>query len=117
MDKSTQALRVVADGHLWTADARVPPCVATANGEIPFTAVERVAYSEWKTGVGAGIRCAYSQIPGFGGFAFDIIVWCETATGHVIFEFIPISEAVTRRSCTCVSRRRSCWRARRPIPR
>lgn len=94
MDKVTLAVKIVSEGCAWETNPLFPPCVETVNGDILFSAAKSVEHKEWKTGLGMGIHSCFRQIPGLGGLAFDTIIWREAVSGQIVFEFIPIGEAV-----------------------
>ena len=94
LNKTTLEIEIGNGANVWRTDPAHPPRVETADGDVRFSAARHIEHSEWKTGVGAGVRSAYRRIPGLGGMEFDTIIWREASTGQFVFEFIPMREAV-----------------------
>ncbi|MFV0399160.1 MAG: DUF5696 domain-containing protein [Oscillospiraceae bacterium] len=94
LNTETLALSVSVGGTTWNSDLQFAPRVKTGGGDVPFSATEECEHLLWQTGVGRGIHSIYRRIPGLGGLEFETIIWVESATGNVLFSWIPTREAV-----------------------
>jgi len=94
LDSETLAISVHSGSAVWHSDAGHQLRVITANDEILFKSAMTKQHEAWSSGLGNGIRSRYAAIPGLGGLEFETLIWIETSTNNVIFEWIPIREAV-----------------------
>ena len=78
--------------------------ILTPRGDFPCRVIARdgreITFSDahcetgdYKTGVGKGFYCRYTDFPGLADLALETRVWIETATGDVRFDLIPLSDA------------------------
>ena len=63
--------------------------------EAPFASA-RQETGEYKTGVGEGFYCRYTDFPQAPGAAIETRVWVEAATGHVRYDLIPLTDFAMR---------------------
>ncbi len=80
---------ITKDGSEWRYEKE--PFFVANGKDVRFSEAAHIEHTKWKTGVGEGIRSAYSGFDGI-NFTFETVIWSEYATGDVFFEFIPISE-------------------------
>lgn len=95
LDESSLLYTLEKNGTVWSWDSQFVPRF-TANGQsVLFQDAASVTHHEWNTGLGTGIRSRYE---GFtinnkkSALVFETIVWIETVSGDIFFEWIPISE-------------------------
>ncbi len=58
---------------------------------VAFSSAANITVSQYKSGVGEGIKVRYREFRGV-NFAFDTIVWIEESSGNILFEWIPVNE-------------------------
>ena len=96
LDEAALRFSVTANDQTWTwAQDYCPRIVTRDDREILFAQAASIQHTLWNTGVGRGIRSCYSGFSLDGEavpFAFETIVWIESATGDVYFEFIPVND-------------------------
>ncbi len=118
----TLCYEIQAGGRTWQQDPGCAPCIVLADpdpskascsfdaagynaarfrsseGKLPFFLASSISHRYYHSGVGTGILSSYSGFPSLDGyvsmdgFAFETLVWIETATGYVRFELIPVTE-------------------------
>ncbi|MCI8600789.1 MAG: hypothetical protein HFE45_04255 [Oscillospiraceae bacterium] len=96
LDSGTLHVTVEANGRRWQWAKDYTPVIRLKDGgEKKFSDAMEIRHSVWKTGVGDGIRSTFRAFPEGRGeipFTFETIVWVESSTGNVFFEWIPLCD-------------------------
>lgn len=96
LDEKSLAVSLNADGRVWKWDNEFKPRILTKDGqEILFTSAKNITHKPERTGVGAGVRSAFSGFSVNGSevdFAFETYIWIESVSHDVFFELIPVND-------------------------
>ena len=92
-DERTLAVTMERDGEVWTTASGYTPTLELADGTtLPWSDAAHVDHRLREFGTGCGI---VSGFRGFAGtdYAFETVVWIESSSGDVMFEWIPLDES------------------------
>lgn len=95
-DAQSLMFSVTRNGETWNWDPNYCPRIQTKQGLVKFQDAGTITHSDWKTGLGEGILSHYEGFTVDGAavdFSFDTVVWIESVSGDVFFEFIPLCES------------------------
>lgn len=92
-------LIITSERKEWRYDKSYNPYIEIKvndeNKKINFQGAQNISHTEYKTGLGEGIKSTYSDFIIEGqqlNIAFETLVWIDNTYGDVHFEFIPIRE-------------------------
>ena len=80
---------------VWSWKSEYRPKMICAEGEIYFEHAKNIHHEECRFGTGIGIKSHYEGFEtqqGVVPYAFETLVWIETATEDIYFEWIPVHE-------------------------
>ena len=83
-------------GGEWKPNAEFRCRVIGRNGEIGYFDEAECVSKSYKTGVGSGVSCVYSNFAQFPGLEIETRVWVEDTTGDVRYELIPRKDALIK---------------------
>lgn len=95
MNEETLALSISHGSRIWNVAEEHKPHINSTQGTIYFSDANIIKHNDWQTGIGKGIISHYEGFTVDGNevpFAFETIVWIETVSGDVFFEWIPLCE-------------------------
>ena len=93
IDERTFAVTMERDGETWTTASGYTPTLELADGTtLRWADAAHVDHRLREFGTGCGI---VSGFRGFAGtdYAFETVVWVESSSGDVMFEWIPLDES------------------------
>ena len=92
LNQKTLAIQVEAHGAIWQTDPVFEPTLETSNGTERLMDAHEITHIIWQTGVGKGLRSSFVW-HGQDGVAvtrcFETIIWIESASGDIHFEWVP----------------------------
>lgn len=94
-DTKTLSVRIGRMGKEWNWAVAYKPKLLTKQGEIYFTDAASATHKLWQSGLGKGILSHYEDFNVNGEsypLSFETLVWAESVSGDVFFEFIPLKE-------------------------
>lgn len=95
--EDTLSFNIKSKGANWNWVDKYKPYISTDEGDFYFSDAKSITHSDWKTGIGEGVRSTYKGFTDKNGkdieLSFETVAWIESVSGDVFFEFIPLDEA------------------------
>lgn len=97
LDELTLCCAFTKGDEVWRWRPEAAPRLECEHGRlVPFSDAKEITHRVVKSGVGVGILSHYEGFTDRDGcscgYAFDTLVWIESATGHVYCEWMPLRE-------------------------
>ncbi|MBR5257464.1 MAG: hypothetical protein IKV51_00795 [Clostridia bacterium] len=84
---------IEGDGGAWAPLSGFECYVSAKDGRKALFSEAKCETRDFRTGVGEGFRCVYSDFHGIPGLCIETRIWLEKATGCVRYDLIPLSDA------------------------
>jgi len=91
---SQDAYRLTTPSRVWEGSAE--GCIIRADGGKTLFSQAKSRIEAYKTGTGEGVKVTYTDFPDVPELEIECRIWQEHATNDVLFELIPLKDAVIK---------------------
>lgn len=95
LDETTLAVTIECGNSTWSWRRKYIPRMICEEGEFSFLDAASISHEEYVMGTGSGIRSRFEGMRKDGSvfpYVFETLIWIETVTGDVYFEWVPVKE-------------------------